>query len=733
MSSGSSRSASHNRGINASHLLNFRSQPPPKSNPKPKRNFPKKQSQKSFLAQKAEQRARRALSSAFYLHSSCNHAFVLKSDDYDRALSQQQRYVNNTHLSKERLALYHGPDQTMKWHHVSMVKSLVDTHTHTNGSDETNVCPICLSGHVAPRVTKCGHTFCFPCILRHLHNSSNNNGNSSDCKCPCCSHPLHASELKPVVFHSVCPPKIGSSMEFSKLYRIKRCFAPFLPPNPDNDNNDNDNDNDNDNEDSPNSSTIRTRSESFHAPRVNDKDALYCRVNYLDTQHQHHNSSTLMTHLESDVNSLQTYRKENQTDLVGTQFAIMAMEAVKLQMRECAAAATPPAASGSGNVASNKKQSLSSSLSIGADATSGGILFGGEECTQFYQATDGQLCFLSGFNMNCLLTEYTKDHDTTTTTTTTKTGTKKNPEQQSPSQQTPQPNEETAQHIITQSHPSAAPSQINHQLPNKIKGQIIDTEVIHLTPDMRKRFPFLSHLPLYTDVKFVELQLPKQHFSETTKLAYKSELEKRKKKRRNRLRAEQKLSNRIKKEEEDQVTMRRMGNQKVDFEDDFFRPAMIGPNHDAVVESPLSEGFGPGLGGNPTAVTASSSSSSAVASTGSACNRTVPKPPSAIYQVPKRNLWPDLKTGASTTTNGSGALGGRRKVAMGSAPSPPVWGNSPKSIPSSSTSSSSANRNISSLSKLGSGDGGKKMKGKHKVHLFSTGGGGGGGHRGGGY
>merc|ERR1712238_530410 len=43
--------------------------------------------------------------------------------------------------------------------------------------------------------------------------------------------------------------------------------------------------------------------------------------------------------------------------------------------------------------------------------------------------------------------------------------------------------------------------------PDLIHGQVLDSEIVHLTPEIRKRMTFLSHLPLYTDIIFVELNL----------------------------------------------------------------------------------------------------------------------------------------------------------------------------------------------------------------------------------
>ena len=43
--------------------------------------------------------------------------------------------------------------------------------------------------------------------------------------------------------------------------------------------------------------------------------------------------------------------------------------------------------------------------------------------------------------------------------------------------------------------------------PDFIEGRILEIENVHVTHEVRKRMPFLSHIPLYSDVVFVELDL----------------------------------------------------------------------------------------------------------------------------------------------------------------------------------------------------------------------------------
>jgi len=81
------------------------------------------------------------------------------------------------------------PDLPINWNDIEQVlisKSVPPT------------CPICLSQPTAARVTKCGHTFCLPCILHYLH--LNDNPKKAWRKCPICYDAIYARDLKSVKF-----------------------------------------------------------------------------------------------------------------------------------------------------------------------------------------------------------------------------------------------------------------------------------------------------------------------------------------------------------------------------------------------------------------------------------------------------------------------------------------------------------------------------------------------------
>ena len=63
-------------------------------------------------------------------------------------------------------------------------------------------CPICLSTPVAPRMAKCGHIFCLPCLIRYMHSTDDSNPfpekKARWKKCPICWDSVYISETRPV-------------------------------------------------------------------------------------------------------------------------------------------------------------------------------------------------------------------------------------------------------------------------------------------------------------------------------------------------------------------------------------------------------------------------------------------------------------------------------------------------------------------------------------------------------
>ena len=126
----------------------------------------------------------------FYLHSSAEHSFLLSRRSPSKV--HQERYSFN------------GVDEGISWDSVRMVEQRVPLRSSnrknaavaasSNVDDGSPSCPICLCDFVCARITKCGHSFCLPCILRHVQTYTANNP-YHHVKCPCCAIPVVMEDL----------------------------------------------------------------------------------------------------------------------------------------------------------------------------------------------------------------------------------------------------------------------------------------------------------------------------------------------------------------------------------------------------------------------------------------------------------------------------------------------------------------------------------------------------------
>ena len=75
-----------------------------------------------------------------------------------------------------------------------------------SAQSQSSSCPICLSTPVAPRMAKCGHIFCLPCLIRYMHSTDETNlvpeRKARWKKCPICWDSIYISETRPVRWFS---------------------------------------------------------------------------------------------------------------------------------------------------------------------------------------------------------------------------------------------------------------------------------------------------------------------------------------------------------------------------------------------------------------------------------------------------------------------------------------------------------------------------------------------------
>lgn len=114
-----------------------------------------------------------AVDKAKYVHA--NYRFIVKPD---------QDYHTQTVDADVHIA----------WDSVLQILASADT--------QSTSCPICLSTPVAPRMAKCGHIFCLPCLIRYMHSTDDTNPmperRARWKKCPICEDSVYLSEVRPV-------------------------------------------------------------------------------------------------------------------------------------------------------------------------------------------------------------------------------------------------------------------------------------------------------------------------------------------------------------------------------------------------------------------------------------------------------------------------------------------------------------------------------------------------------
>ncbi|KFU95069.1 RING finger protein 10, partial [Chaetura pelagica] len=99
------------------------------------------------------------------------------------------------------------PDTLVNWDYVEQVRIC---------SHEVPSCPICLYPPTAAKITRCGHIFCWACILHYLSLSE-----KTWSKCPICYGSVHKKDLKSVVAMETRQYAIGDIITMQLMRREK--------------------------------------------------------------------------------------------------------------------------------------------------------------------------------------------------------------------------------------------------------------------------------------------------------------------------------------------------------------------------------------------------------------------------------------------------------------------------------------------------------------------------------
>ncbi|XP_074869353.1 E3 ubiquitin-protein ligase RNF10 isoform X2 [Carettochelys insculpta] len=112
-------------------------------------------------------------------------------------VSEEQDYTVN----------FADPDTLVNWDFVEQVRIC---------SHEVPSCPICLYPPTAAKITRCGHIFCWACILHYLSLSER-----TWSKCPICYGSIHKKDLKSVVAMETRQYAIGDIITMQLMRREK--------------------------------------------------------------------------------------------------------------------------------------------------------------------------------------------------------------------------------------------------------------------------------------------------------------------------------------------------------------------------------------------------------------------------------------------------------------------------------------------------------------------------------
>ncbi|CAE6514612.1 unnamed protein product [Rhizoctonia solani] len=174
--------AGNKRTENLNHLLNFTL--PPRSQP---------------LLQNVPRRSRKP-----------NNVYY----NPEKFLNAQYRFVMKP--TGDYTVHFADPDIFFQWEDILQILVPRSSAFASAGTAAEGVttCPICLSPPTAPRMTKCGHVYCFPCILHYLQVGDNTKWS----RCPICFDSVNEKQLKcvrwvdPVETHPTpAAPREGSS------------------------------------------------------------------------------------------------------------------------------------------------------------------------------------------------------------------------------------------------------------------------------------------------------------------------------------------------------------------------------------------------------------------------------------------------------------------------------------------------------------------------------------------
>lgn len=138
------------------------------------------------------------------------------SSDKARYIHANYRFIVKPYGDYKPQAV--NADQHLEWNDVLQILA--------SSVSQDASCPICLSHPVAPRMAKCGHIFCLPCMIRYMHSTDEATPvpekKARWKKCPICWDSVYMSDTRPVRWFTGqenVPPREGDDVVLRLVMR----------------------------------------------------------------------------------------------------------------------------------------------------------------------------------------------------------------------------------------------------------------------------------------------------------------------------------------------------------------------------------------------------------------------------------------------------------------------------------------------------------------------------------
>lgn len=137
--------------------------------------------------------------------------------DKDRFVQSNYRFIvdsNKCDVDKCR----NDPDYAVDW---NVVEEVICTSTTVPS------CTICMDEPICPKMTKCGHVFCWTCLLQYM-----SSGKQTWKRCPLCFESVYPNALKSVRYDVVRNCEVGQRLSFALVERPRWSTMPKWDSDP---------------------------------------------------------------------------------------------------------------------------------------------------------------------------------------------------------------------------------------------------------------------------------------------------------------------------------------------------------------------------------------------------------------------------------------------------------------------------------------------------------------------